>query len=666
MATSMAAAATSGAAIGPWGVDLSAMDRSIRPGDDFYRYAGGQWMKTTQVPSDRSRWGSFDMLRAKADEDVQALVNEVSSKPQAPGSIEQKVADFYSSYMDTARIEALGLAPFKPDLERIAALGSYEQVAALAFDPAMPVAFPIGLYFSIDDKNPDRYSANLTQSGLGMPNRDYYLKPDAKFVETRGKYRSYAEQMLKLAGYPEPAAAAEAILALETRIAGIHWPVEKVRDAVLTYNPRNRKELEASVPDFPWQAALGAAGIPNQDFFIVNNPEPAAQLAKLYRETPVSTWRAYLTFHYLNSQADIMPLAFDDAAFEFNGKVLTGQPEKRARWKRAVLALSGNYGEKPLGEAVGTIYVKEHFTPEAKAQIKDLVANLLAAYRKRIDTLEWMSPETRKIAMRKAETVRVKVGYPDEWRDYRTLEIRKQDAYGKRAAVWDWHRQASRLGDRTDKDEWGMSPQTVNAYYNPTWNEIVFPAAILQPPFFDPKADPAVNYGSIGGVIGHEMGHGYDDQGAKYDETGVLRSWWNADDEQRFAAKVQQLAKQYSGFQPLPGLNVNGEFTSGENIGDLGGLSVALEAYRISLAGREPPVLDGFSGEQRFFLGWAQVWRSVIREEQLRVQVTSDPHSPAEYRCNGVVRNVDAWYGAFDVEPGEKLYLPPADRLHIW
>jgi putative endopeptidase len=667
-ATSLATSAAGGAAIAPWGVDLSAMDRSIRPGDDFYRYAGGQWMKSTQIPSDRSTWGSFDMLGAKAEEDVRQLVTDVSGKPQAPGSIEQKVADFYSSYMDTARIESLGLAPFKPDLERIAALSNHDQVAALAFAPAMPVAFPISLYFSIDDKNPDRYSANLTQSGLGMPNRDYYLKPDAKFVETRGKYRAYVEQMLKLAGYAEPAAAADAILALETRIAEIHWPVEKERDAVLIYNPRNRKELEASVPDLPWNVALDAAEIPKQDFFILNNPEPAAQLGKLFRETPVSTWRDYLTFHYLNSQADIMPVAFDDAAFEFNGKVLTGQPQKRDRWKRAVLALSGRYGEQPLGQAVGMIYVKEHFTPEAKAQMQELVANLLAAYRKRIETLEWMSPETRKVAMRKAETVRVKIGYPDTWKEYSTLEIEKEDAYGnrKRAALWDWHRQASRLGDQTDKNEWMMSPQTVNAYYNPMWNEIVFPAAILQPPFFDPKADPAVNYGAIGGVIGHEMGHGYDDQGAKYDETGVLRSWWNADDEKRFAEKVTQLARQYSAFEPLPGLHVNGEFTAGENIGDLGGLSVALEAYRISLAGKEPPVLDGFTGEQRFFLGWAQVWRSLIREELLRVRVTSDPHSPAEYRCNGVVRNMNDWYGAFDVTPGEKLYLPPAERLRIW
>ena len=654
--------------IGTWGFDLTAMDRSVQPGDDFFRYAGGTWMKNTQIPPDRSRWGSFNILAAKSEEDVKNLVNEVSSRKQATGSPEQKVADFYSSYMDTKAIDATGLKPFQADLDRIAALKTHDEVAAAIGDPELAANSPIGLAFGLDDKNPDRYSVDVVQAGLGLPDRDYYLKPDAKFAETRTKYRAYIEQMLKLANYPNAAASADAIMAVEMKIAEDHWPIEKLRDVELAYNPRTQAELKTSAPEFAWDDALKASGLEKQNFFLLRNPEPVAKLAKLFRATPVETWRAYLTFHYLNAQADIMPTAFDDAAFEFNGKVVTGQPEKRDRWKRAVLALSGNYGEKPLGLAVGQIYVKQHFTPEAKAQVKQLVANLLAAYRKRIATLEWMTPETRQAAMRKAETVRVKIGYPDTWRDYAALEIKAGDAYGnrKRASVWDWKRQASRLANKTDKGEWGMSPQTVNAYYNQVWNEIVFPAAILQAPFFDANADPAVNYGAIGGVIGHEMGHGYDDQGAKSDENGILRTWWKKEDEDAFKVKVVALGKQYSSYEPLPGLHVNGDFTSGENIGDLGGLTVAREAYHISLGGKTPPVLDGFTGEQRVFLGWAQVWRSNIREEALRAQVTSDVHSPAQYRCNGVVRNIDGWYDAFSVKPENKLYLKPEDRVHIW
>ncbi|MBI1213096.1 MAG: hypothetical protein GC190_16655 [Alphaproteobacteria bacterium] len=654
--------------IGSWGFDLAGMDRSVKPGDDFFRYAGGTWMKNTQIPAERTRWGSFDMLAAQSEQDVKDLVQQVSSHAQAPGSIEQKVADFYSSYMDTKGIEAAGLKPFQGDLSRIAGLKTMDDVAALIGDPAFAGDAPFLWGVGLDDKNPDRYSIDIVQSGLGLPDRDYYLKDDPKFVEARTKYRAYVEQMLKLANYPDAAKAADAIVAVEHKIAEAHWPNEKRRDVELAYNPRTLAELKTSVPDFPWDAALNSSGISSQNFFLLRMPEPIAKLAALMKATPIETWRAYFTFHYLNAQADIMPVAFDDAAFEFNGRVLNGQEQKLERWRRAVQALSGRYGERPLGQGVGEIYVKTHFTPEAKAQVREIVDNLLASYRDRISKLAWMSPETRKVAMRKAQTVRIKIGYPDEWRDYSALEIKPGDAYGNRvrAAVWDWKRQAVRLAQKTDKSEWGMSPQTVNAYYNPTWNEIVFPAAILQPPFFDPNADPAINYGGIGGVIGHEMGHGYDDQGAKSDENGILHVWWNKKDIERFQVKVKALAAQYSKFEPLPGLHVNGDFTSGENIGDLGGVTVAHAAYLLSLKGKTPPVLDGFTGEQRFFLGWAQVWRSLQRDASLRVQVTSNPHSPAEYRCNGVVRNVDAWYSAYDVTSGDKLYLAPQDRVHIW
>lgn len=665
---SSVAAPAGKAQIGTWGFDLGTMDRSIKPGDDFFRYANGTWMKNTQIPADRTRWGSFNILAAKSEQDVKDLVQQVSSKPQTPGSTEQKVADFYSSYMDTKAIEAAGLKPFQADLARIAGVKTLDDVAALMGDPSIAGNAPFGWGFGLDDKNPDRYSVDIVQAGLGLPDRDYYLKDDPKFVEARTKYRAYVEQMLKLANYPDAAKAADAIVAVEHKIAEAHWPNEKRRDVELAYNPRTLAELKNSVPDFPWDAALKAGGMSSQNFFLLRMPEPVAKLATLLKTTPIETWRAYFTFHYLNAEADIMPVAFDDAAFEFNGKVLNGQQQKLDRWRRAVQALSGNYGERPLGLAVGQIYVHDHFTPQAKAQVREIVDNLLASYRDRISKLEWMSPETRQVAMRKAQTVRVKIGFPDQWRDYSALEIKPGDAYGNRvrAAVWDWKRQATRLAQKTDKGEWGMSPQTVNAYYNPTWNEIVFPAAILQPPFFDPNADPAINYGGIGGVIGHEMGHGYDDQGAKSDENGILHVWWNKQDIDRFQVKVKALAAQYSKFEPLPGLHVNGEFTSGENIGDLGGLTVAHAAYLLSLKGTTPPVLDGFTGEQRFFLGWAQVWRTIQRDEALRVQVTSNEHSPAEYRCNGVVRNVDSWYDAYSVKAGDKLYLAPNDRVHIW
>ena len=661
-------AATIKATIGTWGFDIAAMDKAVKPGDDFFRHVGGTWMKNTPIPPDRSRWGSFNMLAAKSEEDVKNLVESVARQSNRAGSVEQKVADYYNSYLDTAKIDALGLSPYESDLARIAAVKTHEELASLIGEPAMPANSPVALFIGLDEKNPDRYAVNVFQAGLGMPDRDYYLKPDAKFAETRAAYRAYIEKMLTMVKYANAAAAADAIMATEMKIAELQWPIEKLRDRDANYNAKNRASLKAFAPDFPWDAILTAGGLGAQDHFIVGSPEPVAKLAKLFRDTPIETWRAYQTFHYVNAQADIMPTAFDDASFAFNGTTLTGQPQKRERWKRATIALSGQAFLAPMGEAVGQIYVKRHFTPQAKAEMKKIVDNLLASYRERIQTLEWMSPETRQIAMRKAQTVRVKIGYPDRWRDYAKLDVKAGDAYGnrKRAGMWDYDRQVARINQKTDKDEWGMAPQTVNAYYNPVWNEIVFPAAILQAPFFDVNADPAVNYGAIGGVIGHEMGHGYDDQGAKSDENGVLRSWWKKEDEDRFAVKVKALAAQYSQYEPLPGVKVNGDFTSGENIGDLGGLTVGLHAYKLSLKGKPAPTLDGFTPEQRVFLGWCQVWRSNIREAALRNQVTSDVHSPAEYRCNGAVRNVDEWYTAFDVKPGDKLYLKPEDRVRIW
>ena len=655
------------AAVAPWGFDLTALDKTIKPGDDFYRYAGGTWMKNATIPPDQQVWGPMSELAEKADEDVRALLVELTAKPNPPGSIEQKVADFYSSYLDTDTINKLGLAPFQADLAAIAALRTHEQVAALVARPGFTSASPIFVVPTVDGKDPDRYVATVVQSGLGLPSRDYYLSKDPGFAAVRDQYRAYIATLLTLSGTGR-AATADAVLALETKIAERQWPLEKQRNRDLTYNPRTKAELLEQFPSFPWQAMLESGGLDRQDHFVVAEIGAIDELAKLFRSTPVETWRAYLTVHYLQSMSDIMPAEYDDASFAFYGKVVGGLQTQSERWKRAVGALNGPRGSGPLAEAVGSLYVKKHFPAEAKAQIVALVNNLLSAYQARIRNSDWMSPETREVAIRKAQTVRVKVGYPDTWRNYSKLEITPGDAYGNRvrSARFAWDRIVSRIDGKTDRDEWGMGPQTVNAYYNAQFNEIVFPAAILQPPYFDPNADPAINYGGIGAVIGHEMGHGYDDQGAKSDEKGVLRPWWKPEDEERFRAKTRALAAQFSTYSPVPGLHVNGDFTSGENIGDLGGTAVALEAYRISLKGETPPVLDGFTGEQRFFLGWAQVWRSVAREEFLRMATTSDYHSPDEFRVNGIVRNMDGWYDAFQVAPGDALYLKPEERVRIW
>jgi putative endopeptidase len=648
---------------GPWGFDLDGMDRSVRSGDDFFRYAGGTWMRETPIPGDRSSWGPFFILRANAERDVESIVRDVSRQRNANGSVEQKIADFYTTYLDTAAIEAAGLTPIRDDLAAIAAVHSHEDVATLMGRPDIRVGGPVSISPWPDAKNPDRYAINIVQSGLSLPNRDYYLKHDAKFVEIRAKFRAYIANMLTHVSYRDPDKSAGRVVALEIAIAERQWSNEKRNDRDLTYNPKSQAELKAFAPDFPWTTTLSAEGIPAWDFFVVKEADAIRALATLFRTTPIETWRAYMTFHYLNDMADVLPSAFDDLSFDFQGRTLSGQPQKRERWKRATAALNG-----ALGEAVGQLYVRHHFPPEAKAAMTALVENLRAAYAAKISQSIWMSKETKHAALRKLAKFRVKIGYPDTWRDYATLGVRAGDAVGnkKRAREWEWRRVTARLDKPTDHDEWGMTPQTVNAYYNAYFNEIVFPAAILQPPYFDPAADPAVNYGGIGGVIGHEMGHGFDDQGSKSDENGVLRTWWNEEDVTKFHALTARLSQQYSQFEALPGVHVNGAQTLPENIGDNGGLDVALDAYVISLHGKEPPFIDGFTGTQRFFLSWAQTYREVIREDQLRADLTSDPHSPAEFRVNGVVRNIDAWYEAFDVQPTDRLYLKPADRVHLW
>ena len=659
-------AAADNAAIGTWGFDLTGKDTAIRAGDDFFRFSGGNWMATNAMPSDRTRWGTFDQLGAKAESDTRAIIEELAAQSAAAGTPQRKVGDFYRSFLDTATIDARGLAPAQPGLASIAAARNHEDIARLMARPDLPVSGPLGAGVSLDQKNPDRYVVIVTHSGLGLPEREYYLRDDEQFSVIRKQYTAHIARLLTLGGVAsgrKADLAANRILALETEIAKRHWPIAKRRERELTYNLKSRAELIAMLRGYPTAAALDSAGLGAAQDFVVRELDAMPKLAAMFGKTPVGTWRDYLAYHYLRNTASVLPSALDKEVFDFFGRTLNGQPEQRPRWKRGVDAVNG-----ALGEAVGQVYVERHFSPRSKQLMVELVANLRRAYGERIRAVPWMTEETKAVALEKLAAFRPKIGYPDKWRDYSGLEVRAGDAFGNatRAAVFDWNVDVARLGKPTDRDEWFMTPQTVNAYYNPVFNEVVFPAAILQPPFFDPAADPAVNYGAIGGVIGHEMGHGFDDQGAKSDARGVLRTWWNSRDEEAFKKLGDQLAAQYSGFEPLPGIRINGRLTLGENIGDLGGLSVAHEAYRLSLAGTPAPVIDGLGGDQRFFHGWAQVWRTLIRDQRLRNQIMTDPHSPSEFRVNAVVRNMDAWYEAFGVKPGDRLYLPPEQRVRIW
>jgi len=661
--TGASAPARGAPAIGSFGVDLAGRDLSARPGDDFFRYANGTWASTTEIPSDRTRWGTFDILREKADNDQRVIIEEVALAGGAPGSNQQKIADYYNAYLDQAAIDARGLAPLQPELDQIAAIRNHEEAIRVIATPGIAVTSPIAIYVGLDERNPNRYITNMTHSGLGLPEREYYRRTDGVFPTLREQYVAHVARTLELAGETGGAAKAAQVMAFETQIAERHWLRADRRDRSRTYNLKTRAEIRALAPRFPWDAAFEASGMADVQEVVIAELSAMGPLAELFMATPVSTIKSYLTYHLVRNNASVLPSNIDAEIFDFHGKTLSGQPQQRERWKRAVSAVNGS-----LGEAVGQIYVQRHFPPAAKAQMLELVENMRTAYGQRIDQLSWMSAETKVAAREKLATFRPKIGYPDRWRDYSALEVSAGDAFGnaKRSQIFDWNESLDRLGRPTDKDEWFMTPQTVNAYYNPVFNEIVFPAAILQPPFFDPNADPAVNYGAIGGVIGHEMGHGFDDQGAKSDAQGVLRDWWNAEDVRRFEEVTGRLADQYAQFEPLPGLPLNGRLTLGENIGDNGGLQVAYHAYTISRGGREAEVIDGVTGDQRFFLGWAQVWRSLMREEAMRNQVLNGPHSPGIYRANGPVRNMDAWYAAFDVTPEDDLYLPPDQRVTIW
>jgi putative endopeptidase len=660
-----ALAATANPTIPPFGVDLKGRDLSVKPGNDFYSYAGGTWMKTEKLPSDRTSWTSFTKLADENETRIRSILEATSTHSTIPGSNDQKIGDFYASFLDTKSIEAAGLNKAAPALLALSQAESHEAVAHLMGSAALGLPGPIDMGITLDEKNPDRYVVGISHGGLGLPDRDFYIRDEDQFKTVRTAYQAHIGRMLQLVDYPENDAklAAERIVRLETEIAKLHWPRADRRDRDRTYNPMTVEELEKLAPDFPWRNLLEGADLMEPGTIIVAEKSAIAPLAHLFRTTDLADWRNYMVYHFLAHHAAVLPSAFDQEAFDFYDHTLSGQPEQRARWKRAVGATNG-----ALGEAVGRIYVDRYFPAESKAAAVELVENLRKAYAERIQSAQWMSPATREAALRKLSTFRPKIGYPDHWRDYSALEVVRGDAFGnmERAATFAWKREVERLHKPTDRDEWFMSPQTINAYYNPIFNEIVFPAAILQPPFFDPKADAAVNYGGIGGVIGHEMSHGFDDQGAKSDENGVLRDWWTAADVNAFKAFGDHLADQYSAFEPLSGIKVNGRLTLGENLGDVGGISVAYAAYHRALGDAKAPMLDGTTGDQRFFLGWAQVWRTLIRDEALRNRLLTDPHSPGVYRVNGVVRNVDAWYAAFGVQPTDELYLKPEDRVHVW
>jgi predicted metalloendopeptidase len=649
------------AAIGEFGIDLSAMNTSIRPGDDFYAFVNGNWLDTFTIPPDHAGYGVFNQLEDLSEQRVRDIIEQAAATNPAPGTPEQKIGDFYASFMDQAAIEANGLTPAQPDLQRIASASSRKDVAHLFGLPGFASLFDVDL--PPDLKNPDRYSIVISQSRLGLPDRDYYLKDDPKLKEIRDKYLAYVEQMLALGGAPDAHAKAAAIMKFETEVAKAQWPIEKRRDVDATYNPRTKTQLVAFAPGFQWETFLQASDLGDRENLILSELTAIRDLAAIFNRTPLPTLQAYLTFHYLNDHASYLPKRFDDARFAFYGTTLRGQPEQRERWKRGVAAVDG-----ALGELVGQVYVARYFPPESKAKMQELVANLRAALSERIDALDWMTPETKSRAHEKLATFTPKIGYPDKWKDYSALEVRRDDLLGnvRRAAEWQWNYQVARLDKPVDRAEWQMTPQQINAYYNPLNNEIVFPAAILQPPFFDPNADDAVNYGAIGAVIGHEIGHGFDDQGRKFGPDGGLQDWWTPKDAQAFTERVSRLISEYSQFEALPGLKVSGANTIGENIGDLGGINMAYHAYHLSLRGKEPPVLGGFTGDQRFFLSWAQVWRAKYRDGAMRELVMSDVHSPPRYRVNGTVPNVDPWYKAFDVKPEDRLFLKPEQRVSIW
>jgi putative endopeptidase len=653
--TAVLAAATS--------FDRSGFDTAVRPQDDLFRAANGGWLASHPIPADKSSYGNFTLLADQADARVRAIVEELAKRPHAPGTVEQKIGSFFQAFTDVAAIDKAGTAGLTPLLAQVDGLRNARDLAVLMGRWQGQVNLPMALDVQPDAKRPELNIALTWQSGLGLPNRDYYLSQDARKLKARTAYATYLETLFTLAGQDQPAQAAAAVLALETRLAKAQWDEVSNRDPQKTWNPQTLAALAKAAPGFDWPAFFDAAAMPALDRATVSQPSYNTGFAKLVAETPLAVWQLYLRAHAMDAAANVLPQAWRDARFAYRGKALSGQTEERPRWQQGTDALDG-----ALGEAIGQVYVARHFPPANKARMESLVAQLMAAYGQSIDHLAWMSQATRVKAREKLSKYTVKIGYPSQWRDYSKLAIRDGDPLGNslRAGRFEHERVAAKLGKPVDRTEWGMTPQTVNAYYNPSLNEIVFPAAILEPPFFDMNADDAQNFGAIGAIIGHEISHGFDDQGSQYDGDGRLRNWWTPADRKAFAKLGQALVKQYGSYEALPGHKVNGALTLGENIADLSGLEIAYKAWQLSLKGQPASVIDGISGEQRFFYGFAYAWRGTMRDELMLRILTADPHSPDEFRANGTVVNIDGFHQAFGTRAGDKLFKPSKDRIRIW
>jgi endothelin-converting enzyme/putative endopeptidase len=647
------------------GIEFANMDTSVRPQDDFFRYVNGAWLETTEIPADRTNTGVVMDLRDKAREDVNAIIEDVASRTDLePGSDEQKVADLYNAFMNTERLEELGMTPLEDELARIDAIADRGELSAyFARADLIGGGGPFSMYIWVDAKDATRYVTYMNQSGLGLPDRDYYFKEDERSVELRQAYVEHIEKMFELAGFDDPAESAAMLMKLETELAQHHWTNVENRDAEKTYNKFATDELDELAGSVGWSAFLSEAGLASEKNVVIRQPSFLEGFDEILAATSLEDWKTFLRWNLLNSYANKLNAALDEQNFDFYGRTLYGQEEQRPRWKRAVDVVNAS-----IGELVGKVYVKRHFPPEAKERMVELVSNLSAAYDGAIGGLEWMSPETKAAAKLKLGKFTSKIGYPDRWEDYSKLEIVPGDLVGNvmRANRFSFELFRERLGGPVQEWIWVLPPQTVNAGYIATQNEVIFPAGILQPPFFNMSADDAVNYGAIGAVIGHEMGHGFDDQGSKYDGDGNLNNWWTEQDREKFQQQTQTLVDQFGSFQVFDDLNVNGELTLGENIGDLTGLTIAYRAYKISLDGKEAPILDGMTGDQRFFVGYGQVWKYKATDEAMRNRVLTDPHSPPEFRVNGALPNVPEFYAAFDVEEGDEMYLSPEERVKIW
>jgi endothelin-converting enzyme/putative endopeptidase len=645
----------------PWGLELQDMDRSVKPGDGFFQYAEGTWLKNHPIPADKTAAGYNYDLPDEIELQVRKMVENAAAHPTSPTA--QKIGDAYAAWMDQSGIDARGLAPLRPYLAKIDAVSNRRQLVRLMAQPSY--AAPISVGIGTDQDNTNRYEVRISQAQLGLPTRDYYLLKGDKYESIRTAYRQYVVETGKLAGLSDPAGRADRILALETRISQDQWAPERRRDPVATHNVMTIAQLQKLVPQVDWRDALRAAGLGAAKKVDVAEKSAVAAAGRRLADVPLSTWKEYLAFRFISDHSDVLPRAFDDAHFNFYGKTLSGVPEQRARWKRGIQMLDDS-----LGEAVGQLYVAEHWPAETAREAQELVDDMRAAYAEKISNASWMDEATRKAALAKLAAFDPRIGHPVKWIDYSKLNIRRDNALANEVASenFQWQYQLDHFPKPVDRTLWEMTPQTVNAYYDPTLNQITVPAAILQPPFFDANADAAVNYAETGATtLGHEMGHGFDDEGRQFDPQGRLRDWWTPATAAKYKVKADRLAKQFDQYEPLPGVHIKGKLTLGENLADLGGLETAYAAYRRYVARHgEPPVLDGFTGDQRFFIAYAQAWQGKRREGSLRQQLLSNPHSPEQYRVDGIVRNFDPWYKAFNVQPGDKLYLPPEERVHVW